>query len=59
MRIRLIIEIFSMDLYGISAGDNRTAQYKQNFESSELDVSGLHCSMHNTSCMYIIQQLLA
>ena len=32
-----------MDMYRILAGDNGTFRYKQNFESSEFDLSGLHC----------------
>ena len=38
-----------MDLYRIVARDNRTVRYtyyiyKQNFKSSEFDLSGLHCT---------------
>ena len=38
-----LTEIFCMDLYRILAGDIRTVRYKQNFESSKFDLSGLHC----------------
>ena len=38
-----LLEIFSMDLYRILAGDDGTAQYKLNLESSEFNSSGLHC----------------
>ena len=38
------MEIFCMDLYTISAGDNRTARFKQNFELSKFNLSGLHCN---------------
>ena len=36
-----------MGLYRISAGDNRTFQHKQNFESSKFDLNGLNCIIVN------------
>ena len=37
-----------MDLYRISAGDNKTFRHKQNFETSEFDLSGLNCILSAT-----------
>ena len=44
-----LLKIFCMDLYTISAGENRMAQFKQNLESGEFDLTELHCNIIYTS----------